>query len=165
MARRAGSADLPLQWAGAKVGRACPVNLTTRDFPSKSSEGRQPELFPAVSPAMLGNHDTHHGPNFHLEFLGRAFLGIWWHVSQQERGLVVVHRRMRRSCLSRRIRLPEGRSQSYEPAGVISAPGIMAPQAAQYPRPREYSPPEPSPPPSWWPCGSPKHWRTLRFAT
>jgi hypothetical protein len=73
------------RWAGAKVGRACPVNLTTRDFPSKSSEGRQPELFPAVNPAMLGNHDTHHGPNFHLEFLGSAFLGIWRHVSQQGR--------------------------------------------------------------------------------
>ena len=67
------------------------MNLTTRDFPSKSSEGRQPELFPAVSPAMLGNHDTHHGPNFHLEFLGRAFLGIWRHVSQQGRRLQTVH--------------------------------------------------------------------------
>ena len=32
---------------------------------------------------MLGNHNTHHGPNFHLEFLGRAFLGIWRHVSQR----------------------------------------------------------------------------------
>jgi hypothetical protein len=85
MARRAGSADLPLQvgrcQSGAGLSRESDYQRLSKQVLRRSPTG----TVSCREPAMLGKHDTHHGPNFHLEFLGSAFLGIWRHVSQQGR--------------------------------------------------------------------------------